>query len=66
MSSVEITPIIYCRGDFKINHVIDVLQGDIVLYDGFLFQARWRTQGDRPEVNNAQNPWILIEDDVLP
>jgi len=38
----------------------------MVLYGGLLFQARWRTQGDRPEVNNAQTPWILIEGDVLP
>jgi hypothetical protein len=36
--------------------------GEIVMYDGQLYQARWWTHNDKPDGQNAQNPWRHLGD----
>ena len=42
--------------------------GEIVLFDGTLYQARWWTQGDSPEsahVDASASPWRILDDDEV-
>ncbi|WP_341856656.1 carbohydrate-binding protein [Brachybacterium sp. GPGPB12] len=42
--------------------------GEIVLFDGTLYQARWWTQGDSPEsahVDASTSPWRILDDDEV-